>query len=144
MAVGHEKQHRLECGGSHVGTEFDGKLQFRLVDRIPHISVSHEFSELTARQVRYALVATVGPERPFYHRYRYVVLDVRMISDWLPGSGEFVVALRERMQKLGGDLFLVATQPVPAPGVPTFATADEAIAAAKQMRAERRAAALQI
>ncbi len=145
MAAGHEKQHHLEFGGSHVTTEFDGKLQFRLVNRIPHISVSHDFSELTARQVRYALVATVGPERPFYHRYQYVVLDVRMINEWLPGSGEFVGALRERMQKLGGDLFLVATQPVPVPGgVPTFPTADEAIAAAKQMRAERRAAALQI
>jgi len=141
MAAGN--QHHLEYGGSHVGTEFDGKLQFRLLDRIPHISVSHEFSELAARQVRYALVATVGAERPFYHRYQYVILDVRMITEWLPGSVEFVAALRQRLQKLGGELFLVHTGEVFIPGeVPTFATVDEALAAAKQMRAERRAAAL--
>ena len=142
MAAGHE-QHRLEFGGSHVGTEFSGSLQFRLVDRIPVISVSHDFTEETARAIRYHLVATVGPERPFYHRYFYVVLDVRMISRWAPGSGEFVGALRERMQQLGGELFLVATAEVPVPaGVPIHATPEEAVAAAKQLRAERRAAAL--
>jgi hypothetical protein len=141
MAAG--KQHYLEYGGSHVTTEFDGKLQFRLVDRIPHISVSHEFNELTARQIRYALVGTVGPERPFYHRYQYVVLDTRMITEWLPGASDFVSALRQRLQKLGGELFLVHTGEVYVPGdIPKFETADEAIAAAKLMRAERRAAAL--
>jgi hypothetical protein len=143
MAAGH--QHHLEYGGSPVGTEFDGSLQFRLVDRIPHISVSHEFSELTARQIRYALVSTVGPERPFYHRYLYVVLDVRMISEWLPGGGDFVGALRDRMQQIGGELFLVTTQPVPVPdSVRRYETVDEAVAAAKEMRAERRAAALRL
>lgn len=138
-----DKQHQMEFGGSHVTSEFDGKLQFRVVDRIPHISVSHEFSELTARQIRYALVATVGPERPFYHRYQYVVLDTRMITEWLAGSGEFVGALRGRLQKLGGELFLVDTRDVPVTGgVPKFDTVDEAVAAAKRMRAERRAASL--
>lgn len=141
MAAGH--QHHLEFGGSPVTTEFDGKLSFRLVDRIPHISVSHEFSEMTARQVRYSLVATVGPERPYYHRYTFVVLDVRMISDWLPGAGDFVGALRDRLKNLGGELFVVATQPIPVPAaVPIHATAEEAIAAAKELRAERRAASL--
>ena len=143
MAAGH--QHHLEFGGSPVTTEFDGKLQFQLVDRIPHISVSHEFSALTARQVRYALVATVGPERPYYHRYTFVVLDVRMISKWEEGAGQFVGALRERLKSLGGELFVVATQAVPVPaGVPVHATAEEAIAAAKQLRADRRAASLRL
>lgn len=142
--AGHGNQHFLEFGGSPVGTEFDGSLQFRLVDRIPVISVSQDFTEKTARQVRYELVATVGPERPFYHRHYYVVLDVRMIGEWKAGSGEFVGALRERMKKLGGDLFLVATTKVPVPGsVPTFETSDEAIAAAKKLRADNRAAMLQ-
>lgn len=141
MAAGH--QHHLEFGGSPVTTEFDGSLQFQQIDRIPVISVSHDFTELTARQVRYALVATVGPERPFYHRYQYVVLDVRMIGEWQPGAGQFVDALRERMKSLGGELFVVATTEIPvSASVPKFETVEEAAAAAKQMRAERRAAAL--
>ena len=141
MAAGH--QHHLEFGGSRVGTEFDGSLQYRQVDRIPVIAVSHEFTEKTARQIRYELVATVGPERPFYTRHYYVVLDVRMISEWQHGTGDFVGALRQRMQQIGGELFVVTTTPIPVPsGVPQFPTADEAVAAAKTMRAERRAAAL--
>ena len=141
MAAGH--QHHLEFGGSPVGTEFDGSLQFRRVDRIPVISVSHDFTEQTARQIRYALVATVGPERPFYHRYQFVVLDVRMVGEWRPGGGDFVGALRERMKNLGGDLFLVSTEPVPVPsGVPLFETPEAALDAAKTMRAEKRAAVL--
>jgi hypothetical protein len=143
MAEAHARQHQLEFGGSPVGTEFDGSLQFRLVDRVPHISVSHEFTEKTARQIRYALVATVGPERPYYHRHFYVVLDVRMISEWAEGAGGFVGALRDRMQRIGGELFLVTELPAPVPGdIPTYPTADEAIRAAKELRAERRAAAL--
>src|SRR5688500_5334962 len=116
MASGHEHQHRLEYGGSPVGTEIPGKLRFNLIDRIPHIEVSHTFDEETARMVRYALVATVGPERPFYHRYLWVVLDVRMISDWVQGSAQFVVALRDRLRRLGGELFLVVTDSTPVPG----------------------------
>jgi hypothetical protein len=143
MASGH--QHHLEFGGSPVGTEFDGRLHFRLVDRVPHISVSHEFTEHTARQIRYALVGTVGPERPYYHRWTFVVLDVRMISEWKPGGGEFVGALRQRLAKLGGELFVVATQTVPVPSdVPVHPTAEDAIAAAKTLRAERRAASLRM
>jgi len=100
MASG--EQHHLEFGGSPVTTEFPGKLQFRRVDRLPVISLSHRFDEETAREVRYQLVATVGPERPFYHRYLYVVLDVRMVDPWAPGSGEFVAALRDRMATSAG------------------------------------------
>jgi hypothetical protein len=143
MASGH--QHHLEFGGSPVTTEFDGRLQFRLVDRIPHISVSHEFTDHTARQVRYALVGTVGPERPYYHRWTFIVLDVRMISDWQPGAGDFVGALRQRLVKLGGELFVVATQAIPVPGdVPVRASAEAAIADAKALRAERRSASLRM
>jgi len=143
MAGGHAQQHRLEFGGSPVATEFPGLLNFDLIDRIPHISVSHQFTEETARAIRYVLVATVGPERPFYHRYLYVVLDVRMIGEWLPGGAEFVAALRERMTKLGGELFLVGDEGVPVTAaVPRFTTVEDAITAAKKMRAERRAAIL--
>jgi hypothetical protein len=139
MAEAHG-QHYLEFGGSPVGTEFDGSLQFDLKDRIPIISVSQDFTEKTARQVRYALVATVGPERPYYHRYQYVVLDVRMIGRWQQGAGEFVGALRDRLRKLGGELFVVATTEIPVPsGVPTFETVDEAQSAARKLRADRRA-----
>jgi hypothetical protein len=138
MAAGN--QHHLEFGGSPVDVEFPGMLQFHLVDRIPVISVSHAFGEDTARAVRYELVATVGPERPFYHRYLYVVLDVRMISAWLPGGGEFVAALRDRMKAIGGELFVVTHLDIPVPGATLkFETPDEAVAAAKQLRAERRA-----
>ena len=141
MAAGH--QHHLEFGGSPVGTEFDGRLRFRLVDRIPHLSLSHEFDESAARQIRYALVGTVGAERPFYHRYLYVVLDVRMVSGWTNEGGQFVAALRQRMQKIGGELYLVATESVPVPaGVPTFDTPEAAIDAAREQRTQRRAASL--
>lgn len=144
MAEGHG-QHHLEYGGSPVGTEFDGSLQFELINRIPHISVSSEFSDQTARQIRYALVATVGPERPFYHRYPYVILDVRMINAWLPGSGEFVEALRARLDHIGGELYLVATTPVPvSSSVLRYDTVDAAVTAARELRAERRAAALRV
>ncbi len=142
--AGHGSQHTLEFGGSRVGSEFDGSLQFRLVDRIPWISVSHEFTEQTARQVRYALVGTVGPERPFYHRYLFVVLDVRMISAWHPGAAEFVNALRDRMQRLGGELIVVTTDQVPiANTVPIRDTPEDAIAHAKHLRAEKRSRLLQ-
>lgn len=141
MASG--EQHHLEFGGSPVTTEFPGKLQFRRVDRIPVISLSHTFDEETAREVRYALVATVGPERPFYHRYLYVVLDVRMVGRWAEKSGEFVAALRDRMRNLGGELFVVAEEKIPVPGdTRIYPTPQEAISAAKELRAEQRAAAL--
>ena len=83
----------------------------------------------------YALVATVGPERPYYHRYHWVVLDVRMISEWQAGAGEFVNKLRERMKTIGGELFVVATEKIPVgSGVPVFPTAEEAVEAAKSAR----------
>src|SRR4051812_4619191 len=111
--AGHEKQHALEFGGSPVSTEFPGQLQFALADRIPILVLSQTFDEEAARAVRYSLVATVGPERPFYHRYPDVVLDVRMVTSWAEGAGSFVNQLRERLKKLGGDLFVVATDQIP-------------------------------
>lgn len=145
MSVGHEKQHHLEFGGSPVTTEFPGQLQFRLVDRIPVLVLSQDFDEEAARAVRYSLVATVGPERPFYHRYLDVVLDVRMVTHWHPSAGQFVNDLRARMKKLGGDLFVIATEPIPTSSeVRIFESAEEAVTAAKEQRAERRRRALQI
>jgi hypothetical protein len=137
MAAG--EQHHLEFGGSPVTTEFPGRLQFQSIDRIPVVSVSHRFDEETARQIRYELVSTVGAERPFYHRYLFVVLDVRMVTAWLAGSTEFVSALQQRMHRIGGELFLVTRpdSPVDA-GIPAFPTIEEAAAAAKQKRADRR------
>ncbi len=139
------QQHRLEFGGSAVGTEFDGALQFQLLDRIPLITVSQDFTEKTARQIRYALVATVGPERPFYHRHLFVVLDVRMIGKWQSGAGGFVAALAERMNRIGGSLFVVTTDPLPqeAQGVPTFDSPDAGLEAARTARREKRSALLQ-
>jgi hypothetical protein len=141
MASG--EQHHLEFGGSPVTTEFPGRLQFRKVDRLPVISLSHTFDGAAAREVRYQLVATVGPERPFYHRYLEVILDVRMVSEWAPGAGEFVGALRDRMRSLGGELFVVAEERIPVPGeTKVYPTPEEAIEAARARRAERRSAAL--
>jgi hypothetical protein len=145
MAVGHEKQHQLEFGGSPVTTEFPGQLQFRLADRIPVLVLSQTFDEEAARAVRYSLVATVGPERPYYHRYPDVVLDVRMVTGWADGAGDFVNALRDRLKKLAGDLFVVATVAIPVSSeVRIFETVEEAVAAAKTNRAERRRKALQV
>lgn len=142
MAAG--RQHLLEFGGSHVTTEFDGSLRFDLLYRIPYISVSHEFTGMTARQIRYALVATVGSERPFYHRWPWVILDVQMISAWEEGSGDFLAALQDRLREIDGELFLVATGETPAPaGIPVFASPDEAVEAARTARAEYRASRLQ-
>jgi hypothetical protein len=144
MAVGHEKQHQLEFGGSPVSTEFPGQLQFSLADRIPVLVLSQTFDEEAARAVRYSLVATVGPERPYYHRYPDVVLDVRMVTGWAEGAGGFVNALSERLRKLSGQLFVVATEQIPvAADVKVLESVQEAVDAAKAVRAERRRSALQ-
>jgi hypothetical protein len=143
MAAGHEQRHALEFGGSPVTTEFDGSLSVQLVDRIPIFTVSQDFSALTARQVRYGLVATWGPERPGYQRYQWVILDLRMVSGWEPGTPEFVARLRDRLRQLGGDLVLVAPEGGAPPGdYPVEATVEAAVEQVKRRRAEARAAAL--
>jgi len=108
MAEGHAQRHQVEIGGSPVSTEFDGKLSFKLLDRVPVFTASHDFTAHTARQIRYALVSTWGPERPFYQRYQWVILDIRMVTGWEPGAPGFVAQLRDRLGSLGGDLVLVA------------------------------------
>ncbi|MBI3909595.1 MAG: hypothetical protein HY320_01515 [Armatimonadetes bacterium] len=157
--MAHASQHLLEFGGSPVGTEFDGSLSFQRVDRIPLLRVSQLFTPHTARQIRYCLVATVGAERPFYHRYPYVALDVRMVQGWEEGTPEFVRSLRERLRELGGELALVVP-PKPAansagegtalepdrgplaPEIPAFTHPEDALAYLKELRRERRAAAI--
>jgi len=143
MAGGHEQRHSLEFGGSPVATEFDGSLSFQSVDRIPIFTISQGFSALTARQIRYGLVATWGPERPGYQRYQWVILDLRMVSGWEAGTPQFVAQLRDRLRQLGGDLVLVAHDPSMLPGeFRVDETPEAAIATVKALRAEARAAAL--
>ena len=68
-----------------------------------------------------------------------------MIGRWMPGSGDFVNALRQRMERIGGELFLVATTEIPvSSAIPTFETVEEALVAAKALRKERREASLQV
>jgi len=140
MAEGHAQRHQVEFGGSPVGTEFDGKLAFKLIDRVPALTASYEFTAHTARQIRYALVSTWGPERPFYQRYQWVILDVRMVTGWEPGAPGFVAQLRDRLRQLGGDLVLVAYDTAMLPG--EFRTADTIEAAVElvhQLRDAERA-----
>jgi hypothetical protein len=142
MAESHER-HALEFGGSPVGTEFYGSLGFQQIDRVPVYTVSQDFSAETARQIRYGLVATWGPERPFYHRYQWVVLDLRMVDGWEPGAPEFVAQLRDRLRELGGDLVLVAYDTSALAGdYLTAETVQEAVDLVKQRRAAAREAAL--
>jgi hypothetical protein len=138
MAEGHAQRHQVEFGGSPVGTEFDGKIAFKLIDRIPILTTSHEFTAHTARQIRYALVATWGPERPFYQRYQWLVLDIRMVTGWEPGAPAFAVQLRDRLRQFGGDLVLVAHDTSSLPGDFTSA---ETVEAAVEIVHQRRDAA---
>ena len=144
MAGDHARKHQLEFGGSPVGTEFDGRLQFDRIDRIPIFTVSHFFSAHAARQIRYALVSTWGPERPFYQRYQWVIIDARMVTGWEDDARLFVQQLRDRLRQLGGDLVLVAYETSALDG--EFATAETqeaAVALVKERRAAARATALQ-
>jgi hypothetical protein len=144
LAAGHEQRHQVEFGGSPVGAEFDGRLAFDVKDRIPVLTVSHEFSAHTARQIRYALVATWGPERPFYQRYQWVILDLRMITSWEEGAPGFVGQLRDRLRQLGGNLVLVAYDTSMLPGEYRVAeTVDAAVAMVKEERDRLRRETLQ-
>lgn len=137
-------QHHLEFGGSPVGEDFDGRISFRRVERIPVITVSQTFGELTARQIRYHLVATVGAERPFYQRYQYAIIDLRMVTGWEDGAAGFLGQLRDRLREIGGELFLVTYDASVLPGeFKVYDSMDDAVAAARQLRAENRAASLE-
>ncbi len=138
MAAG--EQHHLEFGGSPVTTEFPGRLRYQAVDRIPILELSYTFDEEAARAIRYELVSSVGPERPFYHRHRFVVLDVRMVSSWKQDAAPFVTALRDRLLSIHGDLYVVANTDTPLQaGVTRYGSIEAAVDAAKTARRERRA-----
>ncbi len=141
--AGHEHAHRLEYGGSPVGTEFDGSLSFKQIDRIPIFTASQTFTAQTARQIRYGLVSTWGPERPFYQRYQWVILDARMCTGWEPDGVRFTAQLRDRLRELGGDLMLVAYDTTMLEGEYLVAeTLEDAVTRVKDLRAAARAAAL--
>ena len=143
MAEVHAAQHGIEFGGSPVSHEFPGRLKFDLQARLPVIAVSGPFDDDAARGIRYLLIATWGPERPFYQRYPYVVLDLRMVSEFAEGAGAFLGQLRDRLRALDGDLFIAAREATPLSGeARLFATADEAWEAAREQRREDRAVAL--
>jgi hypothetical protein len=113
-------------------------------DRIPILVTAHHFNAWTARQIRYALVATWGPERPFYQRYQWVILDVRMTDRWEEGAPQFVAQLRDRLQQLGGDLVLVAYDTSMLPGEYRAAeTVEDAVAMVKEERDRLRRETLQ-
>ena len=127
----------------YFSREFDGKLAFKQVDRIPILTASHDFTAHTARQIRYALVATWGPERPFYQRYEWIILDIRMVTGWEPGAPAFVAQLRDRLRQLEGDLVLVAYDTSSLPGEFTTAeTVEAAVEIVHRRRDEARANAL--
>lgn len=136
------QQHALEFGGSPVGTEFDGSLSFRQIDRIPIFTLSAAFTPHAARQIRYGLVSTWGPERPFYQRYQWVVIDVRMVTAWQEGSSRFVEQLRDRLRELGGELVLVSDQGHLPPGMTVVGTVDAAVEWVSEARKSARSAAL--
>lgn len=144
MATGHQLRHAVEFGGSPVGTEFDGSLSFQSIDRVPIFTVSQDFTAHTARQLRYGLVATWGPERPFYQRYPWVVLDLRMVTGWQEGAPAFVAQLGDLLRReRGGDLVLVAYDTSNLPGEYLAAgTVDEAVALVKERREAARLAVL--
>lgn len=143
MADSHAAQHVIEFGGSAVSSEFPGRLKYDLKVRIPVIAASGDFDAETARGLRYMLIATWGPERPSYQRYPYVVLDLRMVQSYDDGASGFIGQLRDRLRQLGGDLFVALRGEPPTSGeLQTFATADEALEAARDQRRADRAEAL--
>ena len=65
-SMSQEQQHHLEFGGSPVHDDFDGTIAFKVVNRVPVVTASYTFGELTARQFRYLMAASFGPETPFH------------------------------------------------------------------------------
>jgi hypothetical protein len=135
-------QHALEFGGSHVGRDFDGTINFRLHGDVPVITVSYTFGATTARQFRYLMGATLSPQEYHFHqRYQYLVVDLRAVTGWIDDTPEFVAETRETMRRLGGELYLVAYDaPALLGSFPTFETVDEALAAVNADREQKRAA----
>lgn len=127
-----EQQHHLEFGGSPVKQDFDGTIAFKLLNRVPIITVSYTFSSLTARQFRYLMLGTFERESPFYQRYKDCVVDVRAVTSWRDDAAQFLVTARDTFRGLGGDLYVVTYEPGTLPtGLQTFETVDAAVQAAK-------------
>jgi hypothetical protein len=136
--MSHDAQHLIEFGGSKVDEEFDGTISFRLVDRVPIITVSHTFWAHTARQFRYLMDGSLGAEKPFHYQYNWAVADLRMVSEYRDDTPLFLAGVRDALRRLRGDLYVVTYQPELLPGdLNTFETVEEAIAAVKEARARR-------
>ena len=136
--MSHDAQHLIEFGGSKVDEEFDGTISFRLVDRIPIITVSHTFWAHTARQFRYLMDGSLGAEKPFHYQYDWAVADLRMVSEYRDDTPLFLVGVRDALRRLRGDLYVVTYQPERLPSdLRTFESVEEAIAAVKEARKRR-------
>jgi len=135
------RQHGLEFGGSHVHSDFDGTINFRLVDGIPIITVSYTFGDTTARQFRYLMGATLGPQEYHFHqRYQYLIADLRAVTAWKGEAAAFMGEVRDALALLGGELHLVTYDASMLPG--TFAvheTLEQALDAVKEIRQKARA-----
>ena len=133
-----EAQHLLEFGGSKVDEEFDGTIAFSLIDRIPLITISHTFWAHTARQFRYLMNGSLGPEKPFHQQYNWAIADLRMVSDYRDDTPQFLAETRDAFRRMRGDLVVVTYQPELLPdGFKAFETVDEAVAAVKEGRRRR-------
>src|SRR5437867_912636 len=127
-----EQQHQLEFGGSPIHDDFDGTISFRVVNRVPVVTASYTFSDLTARQFRYLMAASFGPERPFQQRYKDCILDVCAVTAWRDDAAQFLTTAQDTFRQLGGDLYVVTYDPSPLPtGLRTFESVEDALQAAK-------------
>jgi hypothetical protein len=133
--MSHDPQHQVEFGGSPVAEEFDGTISFRLVDRIPVITISHSFWAHTARQFRYLMMGSREGEKPFHQLYDWAIADLRMVSEYRDDVLDFLAGMRDELRRLRGDLVVVTYQPEILPaGFKAFETVDEAVAAVKEAR----------
>jgi hypothetical protein len=133
--MSHDAQHQVEFGGSPVAEEFDGTISFRLVDRIPVITISHTFWAHTARQFRYFMMGSLEGEKPFHQLYNWGIADLRMVSEYRDEVLDFLAGMRDELRRLRGDLVVVTYQPEILPaGFKAFETVDEAVAAVKEAR----------
>jgi hypothetical protein len=135
------RQHDLEFGGSHVHSDFDGTINFRLADAIPVITISYTFGDTTARQFRYLMGATLGPQEYHFHqRYQYLVVDLRPVTAWKEGAAQFMAEVRDALQRVGGELHVVTYDASKLAGdFAVHETVDEALDAIKETRQRARA-----
>ena len=133
--MSHNTQHQVEFGGSPVAEEFDGTISFRLLDRVPLITISHTFWAHTGRQFRYFMNGSLDKEKPFHYSYNWAIVDLRMVSEYRDDSLDVLAGVRDTLRGLRGDLVAVTYQPEILPaGFTTFETVEEAVAAVKESR----------